>query len=194
MKKSGFMSGRHISNNIKLVLDLIDYSDLINDDSYIFLLDFHEAFDTVEHPFIFYCLEKYGFGTYFCKAMSTLYANGNSSVKLSNGTTAQAFCHYVKSSNIEVIQIAGRNILLTQLADDSALFLKNALQVKLAIKIINIFSNASGLCLNLNKCELFAIKSCDITSIDGIPVKEKVNYLGILQINTKDVQLTLTLC
>lgn len=81
---------------------------------------------------------------------------------------------------MEGLQIAGGNILLTQLADDSALFLKNALQVKPAIEIINIFSNAWGLCLNLNKCELFAIKSGDITSIDGIPVKEKVNYLGIL--------------
>lgn len=63
----------------------------------------------------------------------------------------QAFCHYVKSSHTEDIQIVGRNILLTQLADDSALFLKNALQVKPAIKILNIFSNASSLCLNLNK-------------------------------------------
>lgn len=47
--QAGFMSERHISDNIRLLLDFIDYSDLINDDSYIFFLDFHKAFDTVEH-------------------------------------------------------------------------------------------------------------------------------------------------
>lgn len=208
--KSGFMSNRHISNNITLVFDLIDYSELISEDSFILFLDFYKAFDTVEHPFIFYCLERFGFGTSFCNAMKTLYANGNSSMKLSDGTTqrfclergirqgcpvsvylflivAHVFCHFIKSNNLEGISITGRNIILSQLADDTTLFLKNNLQVKPAIKAIEGFSKASGLCLNLNKCESFALKkNCDVTSINDIPVKEKVSYLGILV--TKDQQ------
>ena len=44
--QSGFMRKRHISNNIRLVLDLIDYSSLCSDDSLIFFLDFYKAFDT----------------------------------------------------------------------------------------------------------------------------------------------------
>ncbi|KPP69395.1 hypothetical protein Z043_111857, partial [Scleropages formosus] len=36
-----------------------------------------------------------------------------------------------------------------------------------------------GLCLNLKKCELLALKDCPATSISGIPVKERINYLGI---------------
>ncbi len=72
-------------------MDLTDYSDLIEDDSFILFLDFYKAFDTVEHPFIFYCLEKFGFGEYFCNAMKTLYTNGNSSVKLTGGTTQRFY-------------------------------------------------------------------------------------------------------
>ncbi len=46
---SGFMKGRNISNNIRLVLDLLDYSDLVNEEALILFLDFYKAFDTVEH-------------------------------------------------------------------------------------------------------------------------------------------------
>lgn len=160
--QSGFMKDRHIFNNIRLVLDLIDYAHLINDDSFILFLDFFKAFDTVEHPFIFYCLQRFGFGSYFCNVMKTLYAGANSSVQLSNGTTqrfclergvrqgcpvsvylflivAQMFCHHIKNSKLDGISVAGKNILLSQLADDTALFLKNALQVKPAINLIETF-------------------------------------------------------
>ncbi len=34
--QSGFMQDRHISNNIRLILYILDYSDIINEDSYIF--------------------------------------------------------------------------------------------------------------------------------------------------------------
>lgn len=134
-------------------------------------LDFYKAFDTVEHLFIFDCHE-FGFGTYLCNAIKTLFANGNSSVKLSDGTTqrfslergirqgcpvsvylflvaAQIFCHYIKARTLAGISIAGRNIILSQLADDTALFLKDALQVKPAINAIEVLSRASGLCLKL---------------------------------------------
>lgn len=38
---------------------------------------------------------------------------------------------------------------------------------------------ASGLSLNLNKCELLPVKACLMASIHGIPVKNSVTYLGI---------------
>ncbi len=85
--QSGFMNNRHISNNIRLVLGLLDYSDLISDNSYILFLDFYKAFDSVEHEFIFSALEKFGLGHFFSQAIRTLYANSNCSIKLSSGTT-----------------------------------------------------------------------------------------------------------
>lgn len=52
-EQSGFMHGRNICNNIRLVLDMIDYNDLIVDNSFILFVDFYKAFDTISHKFMF---------------------------------------------------------------------------------------------------------------------------------------------
>ena len=53
------MSGRHIGNNIRLILDLIDY---INENSYILSEDYYEAFDTVDHKCMYWILDFFGLG------------------------------------------------------------------------------------------------------------------------------------
>ena len=59
-------------------------------------------------------------------------------------------------------------------------YLKKMPHKFVAINRISIFSSASGLHLNLSKCELLPIKNCSISSISNIPVKESVTYLGII--------------
>lgn len=76
--QSGFMKGRSIHNNIRLVLDLIEYSDYISDDGFILFLDFYKAFDMVEHPFIFKALELCSFGENFRNIIKCFYHNTNS--------------------------------------------------------------------------------------------------------------------
>ncbi len=65
----GFMKGRHIFSNIRLVIDLVQYSNLLNGDPLILFLDFRKAFDTVNHNFIFDLLKFFGFGQYFIKSV-----------------------------------------------------------------------------------------------------------------------------
>lgn len=200
--QSGFMKHRHIANNIRLVLDLIDYSDLCNDNSLILFLDFRKAFDTIEHDFMFQALKKFGFGPFFCAAIKTMYNNANCSIKLHAGTSprfnlergvrqgcpvspylflicTQLLSDCIKLSDLKGITIAEKEIIISQLDDDTTLFLKDASQVSVAIDIIKSFSNASGLCLNITKCELLALKICNVSSISNIPVKDSVTYLGI---------------
>ncbi len=85
--QSGFMSKRHIANNFQLVLDLLDYSELINDDRFILFLDFYKAFDSLNHEFILLSLKKLGFGDPFCTFVRTLYSNANCSINLKWGTS-----------------------------------------------------------------------------------------------------------
>ena len=85
--QTGFVTNRHISNNIRLVLDLIDYSEHIESNAIIVFLDFFKAFDTVEHPFIFKALEIIGFGTYFSSVVKMLYKEINSNVLLYPNTS-----------------------------------------------------------------------------------------------------------
>lgn len=205
--QSGFMSKRHITNNIRLVIDILDYSEILDDNGFILFLDFYKAFDTVEHQFILQSLNKFGFGNYFSSAIKTLYKNSNSSIKLPGGTSprfhlsrgirqgcpaspylflivAQLMAYHIKASAVEGISLFGKDLIITQLADDTTLFLKNETQIPVAIKVIQEFSRASGLCLNIKKCELMAIKNCAKSELHNIPIKDEVQYLGILV--TKD--------
>lgn len=85
------------------------------------------------------------------------------------------------------ISVAGTELIISQLADDTALFLRDASQIPIALTSLLSFSNASGLLLNINKCELLPIKKCAASSICNIPIKENVTYLGIKII--KDTKL-----
>ena len=76
----------------------------------------------------------------------------------------QILSTHIINNAIQGISIAGRDFIINQLADDTT----------------NNFIMASGLCLNLNKCELLQIKSCKVQTICNIPIKEEVKYLGIL--------------
>ncbi len=44
--QTGFIPKRRIANNIRLVLDLLDYVELVKEESFILLLDFYKAFDS----------------------------------------------------------------------------------------------------------------------------------------------------
>ncbi len=81
--ESGFMKDRHTSNNIRLVLDLIDYNEYIDSES----LYFYKSFDTVSHTFLFETVDLVGFGNFFKRVIYTLYNGCNISVKVINGTT-----------------------------------------------------------------------------------------------------------
>ena len=200
--QSGFLKERSIHNNIRLVLDLLDYSDRIEDDGFILFLDFCKAVNRVEHPFILDTLQHFGFGDGFREIINMLYDDINSSVSLPFGTcsrfevrrvicqgcptspllfimTAEILAIILKTSeDVKQLNVMGCPLIVSQLADDTTLFLKNAAQIRKALKTISSFSEASGLKLNLNKCELMAIHDQPLTSIEGIPMKKEVRYLG----------------
>lgn len=159
-------------------------------------LDFYKAFDTVEHRFIFSSLELFGFGPNFISAMKMLYKDINSTSKrfsIHRGVrqgcpiSPSLFILVVELMSIKIrndtlmqgISIFNKEIRISQLADDTALFLRDKDQTPSALKVIELFSQASGLSLNLNKCEIICLHNTKDSLICGIPVKESVKYLGI---------------
>lgn len=211
--QTGFMSNRHISSNIRLILDLIDYPEFLNSHAFILFLDFYKAFDTVEHNFLFKAVHGFGFGPRFSSAVQMLYKNISSSVMLYPHSTArfpvsrsvrqgcpvapflfllvvECLAIFVKNNfEIKGIQIFGREIKITQLADDTALFLQDKHQVEKAISTVSTFSDASGLRLNMTKCELMCLFDSNDPVIANLVVKEKVKYLGIeISKNVKERQ------
>ncbi|KAI2661582.1 hypothetical protein H4Q32_007217 [Labeo rohita] len=81
--------------------------------------------------------------------------------------------------NIKGLRIFDSEIRISQLADDTTLLLENTNQVAKALEIINTFSEASGLKLNIPKCEILCLFDSIETSVNGIPIKDNVKYLGI---------------
>lgn len=86
---------------------------------------------------------------------------------------------FIKNSDIAHLNVFGHEIIISQLADDTTVFLKNLEEVPKHLQTINVFSKASGLMLNHNKCELFSIHECPLVAVYGIPMKSSVKYLGI---------------
>ena len=60
--QTGFIKGRFIGENIRLIDSIINYTANTNIPGLILLLDFEKAFDTLEWPFIEKTLQHYGFG------------------------------------------------------------------------------------------------------------------------------------
>ena len=91
----------------------------------------------------------------------------------------------IKKSDFDKLTVLGKHLTISQLADDTAIFMKDYDQLPKILKAIDFFTKASGLKLNLGKCELLPIHDCNLTTIHNIPVKTTVKYLGIHI--TKDV-------
>ena len=50
--QNGFVKGRYVGENIRLISDIMDYTSLQNMPGILTSLDFRQAFDSIERPFM----------------------------------------------------------------------------------------------------------------------------------------------
>ena len=60
--QTGFIKGRYIGENVRLICEVLDYTDETNNPGILFFSDFEKAFDTIDHEFMFQCLRHFNFG------------------------------------------------------------------------------------------------------------------------------------
>ncbi len=84
-------------------------------------------------------------------------------------SVAQLLANHSKSGNVKGIDLTGRELVITQLADDTTLFLKNESQLSAAIK------------------------ECSKSSICSIPIKNEVTYLAIIIMKDQQKRTSLNL-
>ena len=182
--QTGFIKGRFIGENIRLIDSIINYTNDQSIPGLILLLDFEKAFDTLEWSFVEKTLQHYGFGPSIQKWIQTLYCDIESGV-MNNGWMSECFkiergvrqgcplSPYLFVLSVEVLASAIRSdqhikgisvnqkeIKLSQYADDTTLILdgsKDALETSL--DVIGKFSKISGLRLNNKKTEALWIGS-----------------------------------
>jgi exonuclease III len=173
--QNGFVLGRLIGQNIRIVKDLMDYCQAADVEGLLVLLDFEKAFDSLSWPFIQYTLRKFNFGENFIKWISIIYTDISSSVS-NNGFISESFplkrgirqgcpisafifilcaellaIRIKESNNIVGLDIGQFNYKILQFADDTALIVKDVDSLQACMNVLTDFYKSSGLRLNKKK-------------------------------------------
>ena len=182
--QKGFISGRFIGENIRLIHDILYETKNQNIPGLLLSIDFQQAFDSISWKFISKTLDYYNFGPSF-KNWIQLFQNGTESCILQNGFLSDFFylqrgCRqgdpispYIFILCAEVLSIMIRkeksvkgininNILfkLSQYADDTQIFLDGTeSSLRATLQILDKFYKMSGLKINKEKTKALWIGS-----------------------------------
>ena len=63
--QTAYVPGSNIGESVRLVEDLLKYAEKEDLTDMMFSSDFENAFDSIDHCFMFACLKRFGFGTQF---------------------------------------------------------------------------------------------------------------------------------
>ena len=182
--QTGFVKGRHLSENIIKIMEIIQNCEDKNIPGVIISFDFLKAFDRVEWECIFTVMEEFNFGekyirmakVLFEKPLACAYNNGYWSefFQLSRGTR-QGCCFYPiiftlvveilglavrQNKEIKGIKLGESEIKAGQYADDLwSSLLATEQNINQMIKELNLFGAFSGLYINPEKCAVLRIGS-----------------------------------
>ena len=174
--QKSYLNGRNINDNLKLMYDVLLYTENENIQGLLLLVDFHKAFDSISWEFIDKTLAYFNFGDDIRKWVRVFYNDITSCVQV-NGKYSQYFainrgvrqgdslsaylfllCGEVLSQMlhedpiIKGIKIDNQEAFLSQFADDTALFLDGSKEsFEQCIQILSTFASISGLTINFEK-------------------------------------------
>ena len=188
--QTGFIKGRFIGENVRLIFDTIDYLNKTDQDGILIFSDFEKAFDSLSHSFLIKCLKHFNFSTSLIQWIELFY-NNITSVIINNGYFSNSFeiergvrqgcplssylfiiCIELLSNavkhnkDIKGIIINDTEIKQTMFADDATFITDGTEQsFNALIETIDNFGTISGLKLNANKTTVLRVGSLKYTDI-----------------------------
>ena len=81
---TAYVKGRYTTESIRLISDILEYTEENNISGILFSANFEKAFDSIEHAFLFSVLKSFGFGPQFIQRVRTFLNNAESCV-VNNG-------------------------------------------------------------------------------------------------------------
>ena len=182
--QTGFIKGIYISKNIRLIYDIMHYTESHNIPGLLCLVDFEKAFDSVSWSFIEKALDIFYFKVSIKNWIKTLYNNSQSCV-IKNGFLSDSFklergcrqgdplspyifiiCAEIlailvqNANDIKGINIDGVEYLISQYADDTSYMLDGSPKsLNNTLLILEYYANISGLKLNYAKTKVIWIGS-----------------------------------
>ena len=88
--QTAYVKGRYIGESVRLLNDILEYTDNNNIEAILFSADFEKAFDSVDHTFLFATLTEFSFGPDFIQWVKTCLKDCESCV-MSNGHSSGYF-------------------------------------------------------------------------------------------------------
>ena len=184
--QTGFMKDRFIGQNVRLLNDLMEYTDVKKISGIFLFIDFEKAFDSIEWNFIKRSLELFNLGPFLTRWFSILYSNSEA-VVMNAGYMTDYFTvpkgvrqGYPLSPFLFILSVELRWLALkirqepnckgislpnlqepkiSQFADDTTLISKDTNSLKFSLQIIGSFGSISGLRLNKKKTKAMWIGS-----------------------------------
>ena len=89
-EQCAYVEGRFISQNGRLIYDILEACELFGVEGYLVTVDIQKAFDSINHCFLQSVLKKYGFGENFIHIVKNLLKNQKSCV-INGGKTTKYF-------------------------------------------------------------------------------------------------------
>ena len=88
--QTAYVKDRYIGESVRLINDVLEFTDHEKIEAILFLADFEKAFDSIDHSFLFSALECFGFGDAFIQWVRTVANNAESRV-INNGHSTRYF-------------------------------------------------------------------------------------------------------
>ena len=196
--QTGFLKGRFIGENIRLIDSIINYTNTEKIPGLLLFVDFEKAFDSIEWSFIEKTLKYYNFGTSLVTWVKVFYTDISSCV-LNNGWSSDFFnlgrgvrqgcplspylfilCAEIlgntvrKDNEVRGIKIFHTECKLSQYADDTTMILDGSKSSFLrSLYVLDAFACISGLKVNYEKTEALwigASKSSNLTFPSSKPI------------------------
>ena len=172
--QTGYIKKQFIGNNIRIIEDILLYTNKNKVTGILLTVDFEKVFDSLKWGFLKKCLQVFNFGQRFVSYICVLYSD--ISAALLNGHISRWFypekgvrqgcplspylfilaveilsCKICDSENVRGIQIDNCEIRITQLADDTTCFVKDKTSLCHLPDIFKQYQRCAGLKMNIDK-------------------------------------------
>jgi hypothetical protein len=200
-----YLKERFIGQNIRTIIDVMEFTKITNSQGIVAFLDYEKAFDTVNWEVIQKTLTVFGLGENFKKWTKVMYKNSEACVtnngfsspffKLEQGVrqgcplSAYLFIMVVEllankirnTKEIKGIKIGQTEIKIIQMADDTTVFVEDENSLSKVLGIIELFHLFAGLKLNKTKTEAMWLGRWRNSSAEPMDLKwvQEVHSLGI---------------
>ena len=197
--QTGYVKGRYIGENIRLISDLMYFTEHSNTSGIA-------LFDSLEWSFLLKALKTFNFGPQFIHWIEVLYQDVSSCV-MNNGFSSPFFSIHRgvhqgcplsgllfviaiellgnsirQAKDIKGINVGLNEIKLTQYADDTTVFVSDVSSAKNLVELPDLFYECSGLKINSSKSEFLWLgpdRDSNDQVLNFLPPEYTVYALGV---------------